>query len=120
MLETGKRISKTGMVRNHGPMRPSIRDSIRMVKSMERESSCGLMIVPMKENSSKITFTESANIRGKTEESMKGNGKIIRCKAKVYLPGSTAGDMKAVTSMIRKKDLVSLLLEMEESTKGSG
>lgn len=59
-------------------------------------------------------------INGQMAESMMENGKIIKWKEEVYLPGQTIEDTRVITLMTRKKARVRFTGLMEESTKASG
>lgn len=53
-------------------------------------------------------------------ENMMDNGRTIRWKAMACLHGQTAEDMKVNISMIKKKDKVSSIGLMAESTRETG
>ncbi len=120
MLASGLRTSRMEGVRRLGPMRLFILESIRMARSMERASLCGPMTVLMKAISSKIIFTALENTNGKTDESMKENGRTTKCKAKAPSHGPMEENTSETTFKTEKKALESSLLRTAESTKASG
>jgi hypothetical protein len=65
MWEIGKTINKMELDNNLGQIKRFIKVSIKMEKNTEKESSCGLMIVHMKDNSSKIISTGKVGTNGK-------------------------------------------------------
>jgi len=60
---------------------------------MEEASLCGLMVVHMKEISSKITSKVKVNTTGQTVEYIKDNGWIIKWKATEFSLGVTEEDI---------------------------
>jgi hypothetical protein len=108
------------MVRRTGLMRPSIKDSIRLEKNMEKDFFYGRTTALMKGSFSKIIFMALVNMSGKMGAFTKDNGKIIKWKEKEYLLGLMDGSTRDNTKTIRNKDLEFSHSEMEEYTKGNG
>ncbi len=59
-------------------------------------------------------------MNGLTEDNMKGNGKTTKCTVKVSSRGEMEGDMRVITSMIKKKVLECLNGLMVENTSANG
>ena len=90
-------INKTDSVKNHGLMVQFIRESIRMVKNMEKDFSFGEMIVAMKAIFVRTTFTEKENTAGRMAEFMKASGSITKCKVMEFSPGLMAESTRVST-----------------------
>ena len=78
------------------------------------------MIVRMKATFLKTIFTDMENMNGKTEEFMKVNGRIIKCKVKGHSYGLMEENMRETILKIESKDLVFLLSKMAVFIKANG
>jgi len=116
----GRKISNMDMDNRHGPMKQSIKESIKVEKNMEKVLFFGKMTVVMRDSLLRIIFTDLENMFGKMEEFMKDSGRTTKWREKVFLPGLMVENMKDNTRTIRRKALVSLHLETVEFIKENG
>ena len=63
-------INKMVSVNNHGLIKQFIKVNTKMEKNTEKENSCGLMIVHMKVNFSKIAYRVMVDMSGEMVECM--------------------------------------------------
>ena len=120
MSVNGLKTNKMVKVNKPGLIKQFTLVSTKMAKNMVKANLCGQMTVPMKEISSKITFTDSESMNGKMEESTKENGETTKCKAKEHSLGQMEENMSETTSKIENKVTEFSLLRMVEYIKENG
>mmetsp|Transcript_41115 Transcript_41115/g.55862 ORF Transcript_41115/g.55862 Transcript_41115/m.55862 type:complete len:281 (-) Transcript_41115:48-890(-) len=120
MKDTGLRISSTVRVLKNGLMVHATKVITKTVRNTEEASSCGLTDPLMMVISLTITFTERDCTLGPMVEDMTDNGTITRCTDMVYLSGLMAESTKEITTMIKRKVMVSLNGLMVAAMMASG
>ena len=87
---------------------------------MVMEASHGLTVQTTPEILLIMTYRGMASTIGAMEELTQEIGSQMLCKAKVFIPGLTAANMKVPTSMIKRKDRASFIGLTVESTMVAG
>lgn len=93
---------------------------IKMERSTDSASFCGLTDLPMKVISLIITSMAKVYTPGPMVEDMKAYGVITRCMVKEYSFGLTAVSMRETTMTIKKKVMVCSSGPMVAATMASG
>lgn len=96
MMESGIMINKTGMELKNGVINRYMKDIFIKVKNMEKGSSNGGTDLNMKETFMKTLYKDMEYIGGQMGDSMKANGRIIKCMDKEYLLGQMEKDILVI------------------------
>jgi hypothetical protein len=107
MKVCGRKISSMVMARRHGLMVLSTREIMWRARRTAQANSCGQTGPPMRDSSKIITSMEGECIFGLIREGIRECGSIIKCMEKEYSLGLMAESMKETTLMIRNKEKVS-------------
>ena len=93
---------------------------MRMEKDMDMESFIGVISRFIKESFVKGKFKEKEFLPEGMEGSMKGSGKITKCREVECLVGVMEGCIREDTLMGRKKGMESLLGQVRRCIRGIG
>jgi len=120
MKVTGMRTNSMVRELKHGQMMLNIQGVTKMERRMDMVNLCGQMDLPTKGSSLITIYTVKEYIHGQISENSTVSGLIIKCMDKEFSRGLMVECTKESIRMIRNKDLVYLLGQMEGNTKGNG
>jgi hypothetical protein len=112
--------SSTAKATKHGQMVPDIKAAISSAKKTEKANSIGLINLRTMAISLITIFMGLVSTDGPTEENTKEIGLTTKCTVSVSLLGLTAESMKGSIMMIKSKDMVYSLGQMDESMMDTG
>lgn len=116
MKELGKKIDRMEMELRHGLTALAILVSIRWERSMDMESSNGLMDLHTMDSSLKTIFTVKECMNGLTGEGSKVTGRTIKWTEEECSIGLIKGVMRANTLMTRRRGRATSSGPMVDST----
>ena len=114
MMENGTMISNMGLVSKHGLMGLNIKDTITKEWKLDLENIAGQMELVILENGLIIHSMVTGLTNMEMAEYTLDTGQTTRCMEKVSISSKTEDSTMEIISLIKKKDMVFMFMQMEE------